>query len=237
MEQRGTLLSWNDDKGFGFIQPEGGGAKLFVHISAMRGDARPNQGATVFYLAGKDEQGRPRATHMRGEGLSIDQPSIRRKPRKPDAAVNARPAIGAALRRRPARKPVQGRVQSLVPKLVAWLLLCSLPLAGSLMLYSREGWFAPLAAYCGVSLVSFFMYRADKRQAQEGLQRTPENWLHLTELLGGWPGALIAQQVYRHKTRKVSYQTVFWLIIAAHQLYWADRLLLDGRYLMRLLGS
>ena len=119
---------------------------------------------------------------------------------------------------------------------MVWLLLCALPLAGALTLYNEEGWIAPLAAYCGVSLFSFFMYRSDKRQAQEGQQRTPENWLHLSELLGGWPGALIAQQVYRHKTRKVSYQTVFWLIIAAHQLYWADRLL-DGRYLMRLLGS
>uniref|UniRef100_UPI0035637285 DUF1294 domain-containing protein n=1 Tax=Halopseudomonas sp. TaxID=2901191 RepID=UPI0035637285 len=89
----------------------------------------------------------------------------------------------------------------------------------------------------GVSLLSFFMYRSDKRRAQELEQRTPENLLHLSELLGGWPGALIAQQWFRHKTRKASYQTVFWLIIAAHQLFWADRLLLDGRYLGRLLGG
>ncbi len=133
--------------------------------------------------------------------------------------------------------PVKHRVRHAIPKLVVWVLLCSLPLAGSLTVYSQEGWIAPLAAYCGVSLISFFMYRSDKRQAQEGQQRTPENRLHLSELLGGWPGALIAQQVYRHKTRKVSYQTVFWLIIAAHQLYWADRLLLDARYLMPLLGG
>lgn len=234
MEQRGTLLSWNDDKGFGFIQPEGGGAKLFVHISAMRGDTRPSQGAMVYYLAGRDEQGRPRATHMRGEGLSIDEPAIRRKPRKADAG---KPSSAAPCIRSARNGPARGRVQYLVPKLVVWLLLCSLPLVGSLMLYGQEGLFAPLAAYCGVSLVSFFMYRSDKRQAQEGRQRTPENWLHLSELLGGWPGALVAQQWYRHKTRKLSYQTVCWLIVAAHQLYWADRLLLDGRYLMRLLGS
>jgi hypothetical protein len=40
--------------------------------------------------------------------------------------------------------------------------------------------------------------------------RTPEKVLHASELLGGWPGALLAQQLFRHKTRKVSYQLVFW---------------------------
>ena len=37
MERRGVLKSWDDGKGFGFIQPEAGGEQLFVHISAMRG--------------------------------------------------------------------------------------------------------------------------------------------------------------------------------------------------------
>ena len=41
-------------------------------------------------------------------------------------------------------------------------------------------------------------------------------------ILGGWPGALVAQQCFRHKTRKLSYQLVVWLIIAAHQLVWID---------------
>tara|TARA_R110000782_G_scaffold52329_2_gene112318 strand:- start:1390 stop:1635 length:246 start_codon:yes stop_codon:yes gene_type:complete len=80
------------------------------------------------------------------------------------------------------------------------------------------------------------LYRSDKRRAQQSLQRTPENLLHLVELLGGWPGALIAQQIFRHKTRKIAYQTIFWLVVAAHQLFWADRLLFEGLYLTRLLG-
>ena len=61
MEKRGVLKSWNDGKGFGFIQPEGGGEPLFVHISAMRGDSRPQVGDNVLYVAGRDAQGRPRA--------------------------------------------------------------------------------------------------------------------------------------------------------------------------------
>lgn len=72
------------------------------------------------------------------------------------------------------------------------------------------------AAYGGVSLVLFVMYWIDKRAAQRGGQRTAENTLHLFELCCGWPGALIAQQVFRHKTRKGSYQFVFWLAVLAN---------------------
>lgn len=43
----------------------------------------------------------------------------------------------------------------------------------------------------------------------------------------------MAQQVFRHKTRKASYQALFWLIIAAHQLFWIDLVLLDGAYIAR----
>lgn len=73
-----------------------------------------------------------------------------------------------------------------------------------------------LAAYGGVSLVLFVMYWIDKRAAQLGAQRTAEKTLHLFELCCGWPGALMAQQVLRHKTRKDSYQFVFWLAVLAN---------------------
>ena len=226
MEQRGTLQSWNDDKGFGFIQPEDGSERVFVHISVMRGDARPSQGDPVLYLSAVNEQGRLRATHMRSEGLSIDRPAIRRKPRE-SSRRKAEKSTRSAVRRR----QHGAGIQHAWPKLLVWLALCCLPLVGVLTLYSQQGWLLALALYPAGSLWSFILYRGDKQRAQQSRQRTPENWLHLTELLGGWPGALIAQQVYRHKTRKAAYQTVFWLVVVAHQLFWIDWLLLDGRYL------
>ncbi|EPM70035.1 hypothetical protein A3SM_28103, partial [Pseudomonas syringae pv. actinidiae ICMP 18886] len=76
--------------------------------------------------------------------------------------------------------------------------------------------------------------RHDKRQAGNGGQRTPENVLHTVELLGGWPGALLAQQAFRHKTRKVSFQVVFWLIVLVHQALWIDWLFLGKRLLQAL---
>ena len=69
-------------------------------------------------------------------------------------------------------------------------------------------------AVCAMSLLSFLMYRFDKRAARNNERRTPEANLHLVDLLGGWPGALVAQQLFRHKTAKPSFQLAFWITVA-----------------------
>lgn len=61
--------------------------------------------------------------------------------------------------------------------------------------------------------VAFVAYGLDKRAARRGARRVPENTLHLWSILGGWPGALVAQRMFRHKTRKVSFQIVFWVSV------------------------
>lgn len=216
MEQRGVLRSWNDDKGFGFITQQRGGEDVFVHISAVRGDQRPQVGQAVLFIAGKDERGRLRAGHMRGEGLSLDRPAIRRKP-QPPARPQPAPRDSSAIQRLPL-------------KLVLFLVLCALPAGGALQLFLASGLIWALCVYPLLSLISFAQYWNDKHSAQKGRWRTPENTLHITELLGGWPGALLAQQVFRHKTRKLSFQLVFWLIVLAHQVFWFDHLLLGGRF-------
>ncbi|WP_339665963.1 DUF1294 domain-containing protein [uncultured Pseudomonas sp.] len=242
MEQRGELISWNDDKGFGFIQPERAGERVFVHISAMRGDARPVVGMPVFFVAGQDERGRPRAEHMRGEGLSLDRPAIRRKPTSAATSRTGRKPASVATPRKaktPKRRPAShaGTVRQLPLKLLILALLCALPLLGSISMLSKQAIVWPLAVYLLVSIASFVQYAIDKRSAEIGRWRTPENTLHITELLGGWPGALIAQQVFRHKTRKASFQAVFWLIVLVHQVFWFDHLVLDGELLRAVLAG
>jgi uncharacterized membrane protein YsdA (DUF1294 family) len=74
--------------------------------------------------------------------------------------------------------------------------------------------------YAVMSTVTAVVYAFDKRAARRGDCRTPESTLHVLELLGGWPGALLAQRLIRHKNAKVGYQVVFWLIGAVHVAGW-----------------
>lgn len=71
---------------------------------------------------------------------------------------------------------------------------------------------------------TYLVYGWDKQQAREKQWRMPEAKLHIVELIGGWPGAFIAQRRLRHKCSKVSYQIVFWLIVLAYQLAAFDSL-------------
>ncbi len=73
--------------------------------------------------------------------------------------------------------------------------------------------FFVLAGYIIASLVAFGVYAWDKASAQVGRWRTTESTLLLIGLLGGWPGAAFAQQAFRHKSRKVSFQVSFWLTV------------------------
>lgn len=83
-----------------------------------------------------------------------------------------------------------------------------------------------LYAYLGVSALTFLVYGFDKRRAVKGGSRVPEKTLHLLELCGGWPGALLAQNLFRHKTQKRSFRIVFWAIVVLHLAAWVGWLYL-----------
>lgn len=95
---------------------------------------------------------------------------------------------------------------------VAIVLIVALPL----LLWLNWGW---LWAYLvGVNVAAFLLYGYDKAAAGKG-RRVPETVLHGVELLGGAPTAFVAQRLFHHKTRKGSYQTRFWLIVAAQVVF------------------
>ena len=70
----------------------------------------------------------------------------------------------------------------------------------------------------GINALTAFFYWADKWKAKQGAWRVPEKFLHLLELLGGWPAGFLLQRLLRHKTAKWSYQIVFWIIVFVYQL-------------------
>jgi uncharacterized membrane protein YsdA (DUF1294 family) len=69
------------------------------------------------------------------------------------------------------------------------------------------------------SLVLFLLYGWDKRQSQkEGRRRISEAALHRLAIFGGWPGGVLGQQVFRHKTEKVSFRLKAGVILFVHFL-------------------
>lgn len=74
-------------------------------------------------------------------------------------------------------------------------------------------WKVPLwvaGLYLALSAATFIAYATDKSAATTGSWRTPESTLHVLALAGGWPGALLAQQLLRHKSTKQEFRQVFW---------------------------
>lgn len=72
------------------------------------------------------------------------------------------------------------------------------------------------SVYVVMSTITILVYKWDKRLAMNKKQpvvRVPERTLHLLALLCGWPGALIAQQWFRHKSQKRVFIAVLWLTI------------------------
>lgn len=180
MRNAGRITDWNDDKGFGFVVPQGGGERAFVHVRAFqRGSRRPVEGDLVSYTVAKGPRGRWQARDVRHAGQKIAAP------RAPSRIPRTALGIGALV------------------------VVALLALAGVMPLLMA-------VLYFGLSAAAYLMYYVDKEAAGRRAQRTPENVLHLVALLGGWPGALAAQQRFRHKTAKASFQAMFWVTVVVN---------------------
>jgi uncharacterized membrane protein YsdA (DUF1294 family) len=70
--------------------------------------------------------------------------------------------------------------------------------------------------YAGASVLCFVFYAIDKQAAIHGRGRISESMLLSLGLVGGWPGAIVAQQMLRHKTSKVTFRIRFWITVTAN---------------------
>ncbi len=216
MVLEGKLKTWNDDKGFGFIRVGPGQPDVFLHISALPPGVRPLVGDRILFSTVVQGGGKgPRATEAlvpgRGPNLGATRPSqgAVRPPIRPETVAPRRNGQRDMRLRSLERSPVVFLVLSLV-------VFC---LVGAVSFLPVSP--IPLLLYPVASLVTFVLYGKDKYRAMTGAWRISETTLHLTEALGGWPGAFVAQRTMRHKTVKVAYQVTFWLIVAAHVGFWS----------------
>ena len=80
MHTKGKISSWNDEKGYGFITPSGGGKRIFINIKAFRNrNRRPESGQLVTYALSADKQGRPYAIHATLTGDRLQEKTKRKK--------------------------------------------------------------------------------------------------------------------------------------------------------------
>jgi len=186
MRFEGTLKTWNDERGFGFIEPLQGGDEVFVHIKAF--SART---------------GRP----VVNQPLSFE---VELGPRGKKRAKNVEPIRASrSVKRMQNDSPAQWGVASLfaIPAfLVVYVLVASM--------WRVPGIYA--GVYALTSLLCFLAYALDKSAATAGRWRTPESTLLLLGLACGWPGAILAQQFLRHKSNKAAFRSAFWATVVVN---------------------
>ena len=81
-----------------------------------------------------------------------------------------------------------------------------------------------LVGYMALSMITFMAYAFDKSAARRGASRVSEGTLLLFGLAGGWPGAIVAQELLRHKSKKAAFRSVFWVTVLMNcaALLWAQ---------------
>lgn len=102
----------------------------------------------------------------------------------------------------------------------ATMLAAPIPVIFLTSLYLMVEYRMFLLPYLIMSTATLIAYGVDKHRAKTGGWRKTEPTLQLYGLLGGWPGAILAQMLFRHKTRKLSFQLLFWSIVAIHVGFW-----------------
>lgn len=183
MSLQGKIREWNDDRGFGFIESEDAGKRVFVHIkSFVRRSKRPLVNDLVTYRISPDERGRLQAHNV----------SFSLKP----AQFN---------------NYFLKNLSSLLLVVLFFIFLAVLVVFGMIP-------FMVLGYFIIISGLTFFAYFMDKSAAQDGEWRLPEDTLHVLSIFGGWAGALTAQVLIRHKSKKTSFKRVFWVTVALNML-------------------
>ena len=89
MPLTGTLRSWNEDRGFGFIAPTQGGPEVFVHASAFpRDGSRPVIGEKLTYELDRGRDGKLQATKVIRLAVGAKWPPLSHQAKRNDPKTN-----------------------------------------------------------------------------------------------------------------------------------------------------
>lgn len=182
---RGEVVEWSDEKRCGFVRPRGSRPNdplVFLSMGAMTTQKRtPKVGDEVLYEKAEVPLG-PKTRHLRTR-LRAQRVVF----------------VGDDLPLSVSEQRTGGFVA------VGAVYLGTLAVLGFSL---RPLWLLALANAV-FSLIELALYGLDKHRARGDGRRIPESTLQTLALLGGWPGAALAQSIFHHKTQKRSFQTAF----------------------------
>lgn len=193
-KQQGRVNKWQEDKGFGFIETDGG-ESLFFHISEFKAKRRPQVGEQVVFSIATDNQGRLQAKQVQ-ELRFVEQKM---------ASKNSQ--IRQRNQQRIAQADFESGQKNRLFFGVGFYAVLALLAVMDKLSWLVVGWYAVLG------LITYMMYAKDKAAAQSGDWRTPESTLHLLSALGGWVGAMVAQTYLRHKSQKREFRTTYYMTV------------------------
>ncbi len=185
MRLQGKITSWKDDLGYGVVTQNGADRNktAFVHVKAFSERSR-----------------RPKLGDLITYEMNLDE---KRRFRADDVKF---------VKRAPAKfssSDVGGTSTSSLGRVFAYLFCAAMLLA----VYLGRLPLLILGVYLAASVLAYTAYAMDKAAAESRRWRIAEDTLHIWGLIGGWPGALFAQQRLRHKTSKTSFQVMFWITV------------------------
>ena len=205
IRKKGKIIKWDDDKGFGFILPNDSQKNIFVHIKSFSDKRiRPEEGQQVTYSVQKNNDGRYAAIKVSRATDNVLRNRVSGKRKK-----NINPIY-----KQINTNNTQSDLKSAhsIPIFYAIIIF---GFVAFLIHFSVEGKLPPyvMGVYLVMGIITYFIYSEDKDMSINNERRISEQHLLKLSLFGGWIGALIAQHKFRHKTKKISFQMSFWVIV------------------------
>jgi uncharacterized membrane protein YsdA (DUF1294 family)/cold shock CspA family protein len=191
----GKIKIWNNEKGYGFIALENHEKDIFVHISSfVNKNNRPAINQEVTFNISHNNKGKKEAQNVKLLSYKLTPEQEKLTYGYKDKSIYS---------------------VNIMAKFIVFAFMLLL-----LFYYTNQKiQIEILIVYLITGLTTYFVYGMDKSKALNDEYRVSENFLHLLSLFGGWTGAIIAQQRFRHKTNKMPFQIIFIITIIANAYF------------------